>query len=333
MQKTRKKILVALSGGVDSSVAALILKQKGYEVIAAFMNFWSEEQNNLCYNKCCSLESARRARAIARKLKIKLYSLNYKELFRKKVVEDYIQGHKNNQTPNPCVICNREIKFGRLLNLAQNLKCSKLATGHYARIIKNGQKFELFRGIDEKKDQSYFLWQIPRSSLSKIILPIGSIRKSEVRKKAKKYHLSTHNKKDSQGLCFISHSNSSFLKKYSQNRLKAGDVVDKKNNIIGRHQGLELYTIGQRAGFLITKYHSSPLYVIKLDAKKNNLVVGENKDTFFRSMVVSNLNWLASPKKNLLAQIRYQHKPAESTLFKINQNRITTIRLNRLQHV
>src|SRR3990172_5271003 len=206
MQKTRKKILVALSGGVDSSVAALILKQKGYEVIAAFMNFWSEEQNNLCYNKCCSLESARRARAIARKLKIKLYSLNYKELFRKKVVEDYIQGHKNNQTPNPCVICNREIKFGRLLNLARDLGAPKIATGHYARIVKNNHNFKLLRGIDQQKDQSYFLWQIPAASLSKMIFPIGRMRKTEVRRLAKKYHLTTHNKKDSQGLCFISHS-------------------------------------------------------------------------------------------------------------------------------
>lgn len=317
-----------MSGGVDSSVAALLLKQKGYEVIGIFMNFWSEDRNNICQNKCCSTEAAGSVRSIASKLNIKLYFLNYKELFKKKVVDYYLRGYENAQTPNPCVVCNREIKFGRLLKVARDLGSSKLATGHYAQILKKNNKYELHRGIDENKDQSYFLWQIPSSSLPSIEFPIGSMKKNEVRKIAKKFKLPTHNKKDSQGLCFISQTNSSFLKKYSQKLLQPGNVVDIKNNIIGKHQGLALYTIGQRTGFQVKndkwrrkKIDLPPLYIIKLNPKKNKLVVSEDKDTYSRLVIVSDLNWLDAPKKSLSAQIRYQHQPVKCTFSQINQDK------------
>lgn len=321
----KQKVLVALSGGVDSSVAALLLKKQGCDVIGIFMNFWSESKKD---NKCCSIESARIARMVAHKLKIKFYSLNYKQLFKKKVVNYYLRGCETAQTPNPCVVCNREIKFGRLLKVAQDLGASKIATGHYAQIIKKNNKYELHRGIDENKDQSYFLWQIPSSSLSSIEFPIGSMKKNEVRKIARKFKLPTHNKKDSQGLCFIGQTNSSFLKKYSQKLLQPGNVADIKNNIIGKHQGLALYTIGQRAGFLITgdkwrrkKIDVPPLYVIKLNPKENKLVVSEDKDTYSRLVIVSDLNWLDAPKKSLSAQIRYQHQPVKCTFSQINQDK------------
>ncbi len=168
----KQKILTAISGGVDSSVAALIFKKNGYEVIGIFMNFWSEDNNKkTCANKCCSAESARSARSIAAKLKIKLYSLNYKEIFKKKVVDYYIQAYENAKTPNPCVVCNREIKFGKLLKIAKDIGASAMATGHYARITKENGQYQLHRGIDKKKCQSYFLWRIPSSSLSKILFP------------------------------------------------------------------------------------------------------------------------------------------------------------------
>lgn len=326
---SKKRILCAMSGGVDSSVAALLLKKQGYEVIGIFMNFWSESRDNICQNKCCSTESARFARLIAAKLNIKLYSLNYKELFKKRVVDYYLRGYEDAQTPNPCVVCNRKIKFGQLLKVARDLRSSKLATGHYAQIIKKNNKYELHRGIDENKDQSYFLWQIPYHSLSNIDFPIGNLEKNEVRKMAKKFKLPTHDKKDSQGICFISQTNSFFLKKYSQKLLHSGNVVDIKNNIIGKHQGLAFYTIGQRAGFLITddkwrknKLDVPPLYVLKLDTKKNNLIVGKNKDTYSDSMTVSNLNWLDSPRLNLFAQIRYQHSPVECIIIKIKKDKL-----------
>lgn len=322
----KHKILCAISGGVDSSVAALLLKKQGYEVIGIFMNFWHESEKD---NKCCSIESARIARMIAHKLKIKFYSLDYRQLFKKKVVSYYLRGCETAQTPNPCVVCNREIKFDRLLKVAQDLGASKIATGHYAQIVRDKGKFELHRGIDKKKDQSYFLWKIPSSSLSSIEFPIGGLKKSEVRKMAKKFNLPTYNKKDSQGLCFVGDSNSQFLKKYVKTRLQPGDVVDNNDNIIGKHQGLAFYTIGQRTGFSVTddqwrrqKLDIPPLYVIKLDTKKNNLVVGEDSDTYSRSMIVSDLNWLGTSKLNLLAQIRYQHPPVKCIITKIKKDKL-----------
>lgn len=307
-----------MSGGVDSSVAALLLKKQGYEVIGIFMNLGEY-----------SVESARSARRVASQLKIKLYSLNYRELFKKRVVNYYLQGYENAQTPNPCIVCNREIKFGRLLKVALDLGSSKLATGHYAQIIRDKGKFELHRGIDKTKDQSYFLWQIPPSSLSLIEFPIGSMEKNGVRKIARKFKLPTYNKKDSQGLCFVGKSNLKFLRKHAQKLLQPGDVVDQKNNVIGKHQGLSFYTIGQRAGFLVTddkwrkkKLDVPPLYVIKLDTKKNNLVVGEEKDAYSRSMIVSDLNWLGTPRLDLLAQIRYQHSPVKCLITKIKRDEL-----------
>jgi len=343
MSSNKKRILCAMSGGVDSSVSALLLKQKGYEVIGIFMNFWSENNNNTCPNKCCSTESGRSARSVASKLNIKLYSLNYKEIFKKKVVDDYIQGYENAKTPNPCVICNREIKFGKLLKIAKDIGASAVATGHYARIITKNKRFELHRGIDKNKDQSYFLWRIPLSSLGKILFPIGNLTKSTVRNIAKNNNLDTYNKKDSQGLCFVGESNSSFISKYVKSRLKPGNVVDIKGNIIGHHNGLAYYTIGQRTGFSVIndKWRRKgidvpPLYVVRIDSEKNALVVGEDKYTYRQTLTIADTNWFDYPftasinKKTLLAQIRYQHKPTKCTISKINDNEVN-VKFNQAQ--
>lgn len=315
------KILVAMSGGVDSSVAALLLQQEGFEAIGIFMNFWSENKDDL--NKCCSAESARLARSVAKKLKIKLYSLNCKEVFRQKVVSNYLKGYEMTKTPNPCVICNREIKFKRLLKVARDLKAEKIATGHYAQVIKRGNKFELHRGIDKKKDQSYFLWGLPYSSLASIRFPIGGLKKNQVRAIAKKYGLITHNKKDSQGLCFVGRSNAEFISKYAQKLLEPGNVADADGRIIGRHKGLAFYTIGQRTGFEVAgdkwrknRIDLSPLYVSGFDLEKNQLIVDESSKIFSDQIQLEETNWLdeimmeKAQKKtvDLLAQIRYQHK-------------------------
>lgn len=333
----KKKILCAMSGGVDSSVAALILKQRGFEVVGIFMNFWSEKNENI-HNKCCSIESARIAREVTSKLKIRLYSLNFKEIFKKKIVEYFIQGYENGITPNPCIICNREIKFGKLLKIAHDLKTNKIATGHYARIIKTDTNFELHRGIDKKKDQSYFLWRIPYQSLSSVSFPIGNLRKSDVRKLAKKFKLPTSDKKDSQGLCFVGESNSSFLKKFAQRLLEPGNVVNNRGNIIGKHNGLAMYTVGQRTGFETTndkwrknKCDVPPLYVIELIPSKNLLVVGENHEVFSRRLIVSQLNWLNnsfsqfSGERDILAQIRYQHNAKPCTISYQKNNKLLVI--------
>jgi tRNA-specific 2-thiouridylase len=330
-----KKILVAMSGGVDSSVAALLLKKRGFEVIGIFMNFWSENKKDSS-NKCCSIESARIARVIAARLGIKFYELNYKTIFKKKVVDYFIRQYEQARTPNPCAVCNREIKFGRLLKVAQNLGATKIATGHYARIIKKGKKFELYRGVDKNKDQSYFLWQLPLSSLSSIEFPVGHLMKSKVRQLAKEYKLITYNKKDSQGLCFIGESNASFLKKHAKNLLHPGNVVNKSGEVIGRHQGLAFYTIGQRAGFITDKdgWRKSqidvpPLYVIKLMPIKNLLLVGEDQDVWQKKLVAGQINWLSASfdhftgRRKVLAQVRYQHQAKPCIVSYLNQKNIS----------
>lgn len=330
-----KKILCAISGGVDSSVAALLLKQRGFEVIGIFLNLWSENEE---YNKCCSLEALRFARAIANKLKIRLYNLNYKEIFRKKVVEYFIRGYENAKTPNPCAICNYQIKFGQLLRIAHNLGAEKIATGHYARIINQEKISELHRGIDKKKDQSYFLWQLKKSSLASIEFPVGNMTKKSVRALAERSQLVTHNKKDSQGLCFTGDSNITFLRKYSKKLLEPGNVVDISGEVIGQHQGLSFYTIGQRAGFIINKdkwrqnkKDVPPLYVIRLIPEKNILVVGGNKDVFHKKLLVGQINWLDacfnhfSGKKRVFAQIRYQHKARPCSISYAQHKNISVI--------
>lgn len=334
---SNNKILCALSGGVDSSVAALILKKKGFNVIGIFMNFWNDQENDKNYrqNKCCSVESARSARMIASKLKIKLYELNFKDIFKKKVVNYFIQGYEKGITPNPCVVCNYEIKFGKLLHIARDLKAKKIATGHYARVIMKDNRFGLYRGIDKIKDQSYFLWRIPASILPSVEFPVGGMNKDRVRKLAKLHKLETYNKKDSQGLCFVGKSKVEFISKFAKRLSEPGNVVDKFGKIIGQHNGLAFYTVGQREGFSITndewrnrKLDVPPLYVIKLIPTKNLLVVGEDKDTYSQSMVISGLNWLDSSylsfkgNKLIWAQIRYQNKANKCRAAYLKKNRL-----------
>lgn len=319
----KDRILCAMSGGIDSSVASMLLKKKGYEVIGIFMNFWSDcDHANNQNNRCCSPESLFRARLVAQKLGIKLFTLNLREVFKKKVVDYYIASYENGNTPNPCVVCNQHIKFGRLLEIARGLKINKIATGHYAKISKKGDK--LFRGVDSKRDQSYFLWRIDHSSLPCIEFPVGNLLKKRVREIAAKHDLVANISKESRGVCFVGSSNISFLKKHAKKLLDPGDVVDKSGKFIGKHRGLAFYTIGQRGGFETThdKWRQRgedvpPLYVKGFDLRKNQLIVDLEKNIYQEELLLDNINWLSSEaKKNTesqnglrcTAQIRYLHQ-------------------------
>jgi len=281
----RKKILVAMSGGVDSSVTAAILKKNGYDVVGVFMKFWQEPGEGR-ENLCCSAKARLDAKRVAIKLGIPFYVLDVRKEFKKRVVDYFLKECKKGNTPNPCVECNRHIKFKFLIDTAIKLKADYVATGHYAK-AKNGK---LMVAKDKKKDQSYFLWQLTQKQLSKIIFPLGNFIKEQVRGLAKKFGLSVAEKKDSQEICFINANISEFLKK----RIKTnnGPIITKDGKKIGEHKGLIFYTIGQRKGIEIGG--AGPYYVIRKDFKKNTLIVSNpQKDLLQKEMIIKNINWLS----------------------------------------
>jgi len=333
--KIQPKVVVAMSGGVDSSVVAAILKSRGYDVSGVFMKFWTPRLapltrgKPLFENKCCSLEAKLDAKRVAVKLGIPLYIIDAQKEFKKKVVDYFIQGYKNGITPNPCVECNRWIKFKFLLEKMIELKADYIATGHYAKIKFVNSKpirYSLMASKDKQKDQSYFLWQLSQKQLSKILFPIGNYTKTEVRKIAKKFKLSVFNKKDSQEICFVSGAD---IRGFLESRIHAerGPIITTDGKKIGEHKGLQFYTIGQRKGIEIGGI--GPFYVISKDFKSNALIVGQTEhapELFKKEMTVKNINWLNKPKRfpfKCKVKIRYGHKAMPAIVSRINANKGT----------
>ncbi|RLC35167.1 MAG: tRNA 2-thiouridine(34) synthase MnmA [Candidatus Nealsonbacteria bacterium] len=319
--------MVAMSGGMDSSVAAALLKRAGFyseqsrrvDVIGVFMKFWAEGEK--AENRCCSPESEERARKAARRLKIPFYVLNFKKEFKKKVVDYFLKEYQLGRTPNPCVVCNKEIKFGLLLEKALSLGADFVATGHYARV----SSLRLFQARDKEKDQSYFLWQLNQKQLSRILFPVGGYTKTEVRKLAKKFGLPASGISESQEVCFIQKTVNEFLAKYIKKR-KPGVIVDTAGKKVGRHQGLIFYTIGQRKGIGLP---GGPFWVLRKDPKKNFLVVTKNeKDLYKKELIFEKENWIF-PKQfpgnatgqadKIKAKIRYRSKLASGKLVQGNK--------------
>lgn len=298
-----KKVLVAMSGGVDSSVAAALLKSRGFDVIGVFMRFWKAPNTKKRggWNRCCSIESENRAREVAQELGIPFYTLNFSTEFKKRIVDYFLREYKQGRTPNPCVVCNKEIKFGLLLEKALAFKADFIATGHYARKQENS----LLKGKDKQKDQTYFLWQLNQKQLKKILFPVGSCTKIQVRALAEKFNLPTAKTEESQEVCFIETTTAEFLKRYLKQ--KPGDILNEDKQKIGEHQGLWFYTIGQRRGIGIS---GGPYYVLRKNLKTNTLVVTKNKKSLVkREIIAKNINWISgkSPKLPLRvkAKIRY----------------------------
>lgn len=303
-----EKAVIAMSGGVDSSVSVALLKEAGFDVIGVFMKFW-HPRNSSKENRCCSVESEKRARMVAQKLGIPFYVINMEKEFKKKVVDYFISEYKAGRTPNPCVVCNYEIKFGLLVDKALKMGAKYIATGHYARIKNN----KLLKGMDKDKDQSYFLWKLNQKQLKRVLFPVGGYKKSEVRELAKKFDLITAEAPESQEVCFVSDSTNDFLKEYIKS--KPGKII-LKNKIIGEHQGLCFYTIGQRKGI---KLSGGPFYVIGKDFKRNALIVSKNEeDLFEKELHFKNANWISGVKFpfRAKAKIRYGHKPADAVVNK-----------------
>lgn len=326
-KNSNKKVVVGLSGGVDSSVAAALLKDQGYEVVGVFIHFWSEKiKGRYRDNVCCSLESKNDAKKVAKQLGIKFYSFDMKIPFKEKIVDDFVCSYKAGRTPNPCVLCNKHIKFGEFIKKAKLLGADYVATGHYARIRKLKDEFQLLKGKDKEKDQSYFLHKLNQKQLSQILFPLGNYTKDQTRKLAKKYKLSVQSKKESQEVCFIPDGD---IKKFlSRNlELRDGDIKDlKTKEVLGRHLGLPVYTIGQRKRIGLP---GGPWYVVKLDKRNNVLWASKDeKDIMAKELKVHNFHWISGQKLKLpikvKAQIRYRSK-AEIATIKVEKTQNTII--------
>lgn len=308
MKHRPKRVVVAMSGGVDSSVAAAILKEKGYDVIGITMNLLPEKGKELCESErsCCGLSAVEDARRVAAQLNIPYYVVNFKDLFRKKVIDNFVAEYEKGRTPNPCVKCNEILKFDALLSKALQLGADYIATGHYARVKKIGKRYVLLKGKDKAKDQTYFLYSLSQKALAKTMFPLGALTKPQVRALAKKYNLKVAEKAESQEICFVEGPLSAFFDP------KPGDIVDINGKVIGRHKGYQLYTIGQRKGIGIAGPEA--LYVTKIDPRNNKITVGRRGDVLGDDLIASNINLITIPKliRNMPVKVKIRYRTPDA---------------------
>ena len=321
-----------MSGGVDSSAAAAILKEQGHELVGFTMQLWNQRRHiNVDENgeplpsRCCSLDDVYDARRVANTLEIPFYVLNLEKDFEESVVEPFVKSYLSGETPIPCVACNSRLKFASLDRLAQSLGCDKLATGHYAGVEydEKANRYRLFRGRNHWKDQSYFLWELTQDQLSRAMFPLGEMLKSEVREIARESKLYTADKQESQEICFVPDGKySEFIDRYltaeeRENEIPgSGEIVNTKGETLGEHSGIHRYTIGQRRGLGIS--NEKPLYVVQIEAARNQIVVGEADELFQPEFIAAGVNWVAfdEPSEPVRAEVkvRYRHEPAMATI-------------------
>lgn len=320
MNNKKKLVYVGVSGGVDSSVSAALLKEKGYDVVGVFIKVWYPP-----FLKCNWKDEKRDAMRVCAKLNIPFLLFDAEKEYKRDVVDYMISSYKTGITPNPDVMCNTQIKFGVFYNYAMKKGADFVATGHYARIIKNKSGLHLYAGTDANKDQSYFLWSVNKSQLAKIIFPIGHLKKDEVRKLALKYNLHTATKKDSQGVCFMGKIKlEEFLGKFTKQ--SNGAVLDVTGKKIGSHKGSIFYTIGQRHGFTIdVKKTDLPYYVISKNIKRNTITVSTNSNNEkleHKKIIISNINLFSSGKipKECEVKYRYRQQPESCRIIRKNKN-------------
>lgn len=319
-----KKVLLGMSGGVDSSVSAILLKEKGYEVIGATMKLWTGNTNS---DKEKNEKMIMDAKKVCDKLGIKHYVFDAQNEFEQCVIDNFISQYQNAKTPNPCIECNKYIKFGYFYNKAKELNCDYIATGHYARIeySKKYNQYVLKKSKEDKKDQSYFLYTIPKENLMSIIFPLQDYNsKEDIRKMAKENDLEIAEKKDSQEICFIpDNCYQNFLEGRIKKSNKIGNIILKTGEILGKHQGLINYTVGQRKGIGIS--YKQPLYVIELKNDTNELVVGTEDELYSTNLIANDVNWQVEFKGKSIecfVKIRYRAKEAKAKVLKENDKLI-----------
>ena len=315
------RILVAMSGGVDSSVVAALLKEQGHEVIGVTMKLWEGPEGEMPETGCCTASDSEDARKVASKLDIPYYVLDYTESFSKNVVDNFIDMYAQGLTPNPCVECNRSVKFDHFLNQAKKLNCEKVATGHYAKIIKNENFYELHKADYLDKDQSYVLHMLKSDDLENILFPLGEITKPEVRQIAARLGLKTAFKKDSQDICFVGKKDyRSFVEKRID-LTSAGEIFDVNGNKVGNHNGIHEFTVGQRKG--LPGGQATPRYVTKINVQNKNVIIGEQKDLLVESFIIEDVSIVKDIEyHNLSVQTRYNSEDLKCKINKISDNEL-----------
>ena len=316
MERNKKKVLLGMSGGVDSSVSAHILQEQGYEVVGLTLNMLQ-----------CKEDTYKDVKDVCRKLGIEHISMELKDEFDKNIVKYFVTEYLNGRTPNPCVLCNKEFKFEKMLEKANELGIEYVATGHYVRSEKKQGRYTLKKAKDINKDQSYVLYKLSQEQLSRCIFPLGDYMKEDIREIAKKLGLENANKPDSQDICFVENNDySSLIPKVST---KEGDIVDTKGNILGKHTGIHSYTVGQRKGIGISS--NKALYVVKIDIDNNRIVVGKERDIYSRVLNATDINWIGIPQKYILVKTRIRYHAKEAWAIIHNKGNSVSVRFLRPQ--
>lgn len=322
-----EKVMIAMSGGVDSSVCAKIVKDKGYDIVGGTMHLF-DKTNKIFYPEQNGYNESKDAQSVADALGVEFFIFDLQEEFKKHVIEPFIESYENAGTPNPCLYCNKELKFGLLIDKALEMGCDYVATGHYAHIVFENGRYKLKKATDLTKDQSYVLYSLTQNQLAHTMFPLGNLTKEQVKEIAKDCNFVTAGKKESQDICFVPDGDYvEFMRRYTGKSYPDGNFIDKENKVLGRHKGIVNYTIGQRKGLGIAL--NKPVYVCDKCAKTNTVTLGDNDDLFKTEVFVEDFNWLSIPQPEseikASAKIRYNMKEQPCTVVPLENGKVKII--------
>ena len=340
MENEKKKVVIGMSGGVDSSVAAWILKEQGYDVIGVTMQIWQDEEEIVQEENggCCGLSAVDDARRVAWQLDIPYYVMNFKKEFKANVMDYFVDEYLHGRTPNPCIACNRYVKWESLLKRSLEIGADYIATGHYARVeqLPNG-RYTLRKSATAAKDQTYALYNLTQDQLSRTLMPVGAYTKDEIRQMAEKLDLQVAHKADSMEICFIpDHDYAKFIEENTDAKLVKGNFVDKEGNILGVHEGITHYTVGQRKGLNLAM--GRPVFVVEIRPETNEVVIGDADDVFTDHLVCDRVNWMSidglhGGEMQVMAKIRYSHKGAPCMIHELEDGRVECHFLEKVRAV